>query len=74
MATLTGCLAAVIWLLSHRPNRLWCRFTAWWLVSLGCYLLAVALHHDEVTEVAERTRHRLGRLVRGFVRRLGRVG
>jgi purine-nucleoside phosphorylase len=30
------------------------------------------LTHDEVTRVAERTRHRLERLVRGFVRRLDR--
>ncbi|HKY60982.1 MAG TPA: purine-nucleoside phosphorylase, partial [Gemmatimonadota bacterium] len=28
------------------------------------------LHHEEVTEVAERTRHRLERLIRGFLRRL----
>ena len=39
VATLTGCLAAVIWLACHRPNRLWWRFTAWWL---GCTVLAVA--------------------------------
>jgi arabinofuranan 3-O-arabinosyltransferase len=38
VATLTGCLAAVIWLASHRPNRLWLRFTAWWL---SCTVLAV---------------------------------
>ncbi|MCT7658855.1 alpha-(1-_3)-arabinofuranosyltransferase [Mycobacterium deserti] len=38
VATLTACLAAVIWLLSHRPNRLWWRFTAWWL---ACSALAV---------------------------------
>src|ERR1700754_573562 len=38
VATLTGCLAAVIWLASHRPNRLWLRFTAWWLT---CAVLAV---------------------------------
>ena len=25
VATLTGCLAAVIWWASHRPNRLWLR-------------------------------------------------
>src|ERR1700754_2561785 len=31
VATLTGCLAAVIWLACHRPNGLWCRFTAWLL-------------------------------------------
>jgi arabinofuranan 3-O-arabinosyltransferase len=38
VATLTGCLAAVVWLASHRPNRLWLRFTAWWL---SCAMLAV---------------------------------
>ena len=38
VATLTGCLAAVIWWAAHRPNRLWLRFTAWWL---PCALLAV---------------------------------
>jgi arabinofuranan 3-O-arabinosyltransferase len=38
VATLTGCLAAVIWWASHRPNRLWLRFTAWWL---ACAVLAV---------------------------------
>ena len=39
VATLTACLAAAIWLASHRPNRLWLRFTAWWL---ACAALAVA--------------------------------
>ncbi|WP_239707811.1 alpha-(1-_3)-arabinofuranosyltransferase [Mycolicibacterium smegmatis] len=38
VATLTGCLAAVIWWACHRPNRLWWRFTAWWLL---CGALAV---------------------------------
>lgn len=38
VATLTGCLAAAIWLVCHRPNRLWLRFTAWWL---ACAALAV---------------------------------
>ncbi|HTI76293.1 MAG TPA: alpha-(1-_3)-arabinofuranosyltransferase family protein, partial [Mycobacterium sp.] len=38
VATLTGCLAAAIWLASHRPNKLWWRFTAWWAV---CIVLAV---------------------------------
>ncbi|MGK2882639.1 MAG: alpha-(1-_3)-arabinofuranosyltransferase domain-containing protein [Mycobacterium sp.] len=37
-ATLLGCAAAAIWWLCHRPNRLWWRFTAWWL---PCTLLAV---------------------------------
>ncbi|MEO3758990.1 DUF3367 domain-containing protein [Mycobacterium sp. B14F4] len=38
VATLTGCLAAVIWLACHRPNKLWWRFTAWWGL---CMTLAV---------------------------------
>ena len=38
VATLTGCLAAVIWLVCHRPNRLWLRFAAWWA---ACIVLAV---------------------------------
>jgi arabinofuranan 3-O-arabinosyltransferase len=38
VATLTGCLAAIIWWAAHRPNRLWLRFTAWWL---SCAVLAV---------------------------------
>jgi arabinofuranan 3-O-arabinosyltransferase len=39
VATLTGCLAALIWWACHRPNRLWLRFTAWWFL---CAALAVA--------------------------------
>ncbi|MGW0162273.1 alpha-(1-_3)-arabinofuranosyltransferase domain-containing protein [Mycobacterium sp. NPDC003323] len=38
VATLTGCLAAIIWWAAHRPNRQWWRFTGWWL---GCTALAV---------------------------------
>jgi arabinofuranan 3-O-arabinosyltransferase len=38
VATVTGCLAAIIWWAAHRPNRLWLRFTAWWL---SCAVLAV---------------------------------
>ncbi|MFN6554525.1 alpha-(1-_3)-arabinofuranosyltransferase domain-containing protein [Mycolicibacterium septicum] len=38
VATLTGCLAAIIWWACHRPNRLWWRFTAWWAL---CGALAV---------------------------------
>ena len=34
IATLAGCLPAVIWWACHRPNRLWWRFTAWWLLAL----------------------------------------
>ncbi|HUO38186.1 MAG TPA: alpha-(1-_3)-arabinofuranosyltransferase, partial [Mycobacterium sp.] len=33
VATITGCLAAVIWWACHRPNRLWWRFSAWWLLG-----------------------------------------
>jgi len=33
VATLTGCLAAVIWWAAHRPNKLWWRFTGWWALS-----------------------------------------
>ena len=35
IATLTACLPAVIWWACHRPNRLWWRYTAWWLVALA---------------------------------------
>ncbi|WP_019511742.1 MULTISPECIES: DUF3367 domain-containing protein [Mycobacteriaceae] len=38
VATLTGCLAAIIWWAAHKPNRQWWRFTGWWL---GCTALAV---------------------------------
>ncbi|WP_211372286.1 DUF3367 domain-containing protein [Mycolicibacterium grossiae] len=38
VATLTGCLAAVLWWATHRPNRLWWRFTGWWAL---CTALAV---------------------------------
>jgi arabinofuranan 3-O-arabinosyltransferase len=33
VATLTGCLPAIIWWACHRPNRQWWRFTAWWLMA-----------------------------------------
>ncbi len=39
VATLTGCLPALIWWACHRPNRLWARFTAWWAL---CAALAIA--------------------------------
>ncbi|MCV7301930.1 DUF3367 domain-containing protein [Mycobacterium barrassiae] len=39
VATLTACLVAAIWLVCHRPNRLWWRFTAWWAL---CIVLAVS--------------------------------
>ncbi|MGU3498273.1 alpha-(1-_3)-arabinofuranosyltransferase domain-containing protein [Mycobacterium sp. C31M] len=38
VATLTGCLAAIIWWAAHKPNRQWWRFTGWWL---GATVLAV---------------------------------
>ncbi len=39
VATLAGCLPAVIWWACHRPNRLWWRFTGWWLLSLSLAVL-----------------------------------
>lgn len=39
VATLAGCLPAIIWWLCHRPNRRWWSFTGWWLLALA---LAVA--------------------------------
>ncbi len=33
VATLTGCLPAIIWWLCHRPNRVWLRFSAWWALA-----------------------------------------
>ncbi|WP_396925913.1 alpha-(1-_3)-arabinofuranosyltransferase [Mycolicibacterium sp.] len=33
VATLTGCVPAIIWWLCHRPNRVWLRFSAWWLLA-----------------------------------------
>ena len=35
IATLAGCLPAVIWWACHRPNRRWLRYTAWWLLALA---------------------------------------
>jgi arabinofuranan 3-O-arabinosyltransferase len=34
IATLAGCLPAVIWWACHRPNRRWLRYAAWWLLAL----------------------------------------
>ncbi len=34
IATLAGCLPAVLWWACHRPNRVWWRYTGWWLVAL----------------------------------------
>ncbi len=39
IATLAGCLPAVIWWACHRPNRLWWRYTAWWLLFLALAML-----------------------------------
>jgi arabinofuranan 3-O-arabinosyltransferase len=35
IATLAGCLPAVIWWAGHRPNRRWLRYAAWWLLALA---------------------------------------
>lgn len=47
IATLAGCLPAVIWWACHRPNRLWWRYTAWWALALtlamAWWLVALAL-------------------------------
>jgi len=46
VATLTGCLAALIWWAAHRPNKLWWRFTGWWAFSVVLAVLwwVVALY------------------------------
>jgi arabinofuranan 3-O-arabinosyltransferase len=47
IATLTGCLPAVIWWACHRPNRVWWRYTAWWLgalaLAMSWWLVALTL-------------------------------
>jgi arabinofuranan 3-O-arabinosyltransferase len=47
IATLAGCLPAVIWWACHRPNRVWWRYTAWWLVAcalaISWWLVALIL-------------------------------
>lgn len=45
IATLAGCLPAVIWWACHRPSRLSWRYTGWWLLALTLAVLwwAVAL-------------------------------
>jgi arabinofuranan 3-O-arabinosyltransferase len=45
IATLAGCLPAVIWWACHRPNRRWWRYTGWWLPALALAMTwwAVAL-------------------------------
>ena len=35
IATLAGCLPAVVWWACHRPNRRWWRYTGWWLLALA---------------------------------------
>ncbi len=39
IATLAGCLPAVIWWACHRPNRLWWRYTAWSALALALAVL-----------------------------------
>ncbi len=39
IATLAGCLPAVIWWACHRPNRSWWRYTAWSLLTLALAIL-----------------------------------
>ena len=39
IATLAACLPAVIWWACHRPNRLWWRYTGWWLLALSLAVL-----------------------------------
>ncbi len=39
IATLAGCLPAVIWWACHRPGRLWWRYTGWWLLSVSLAVL-----------------------------------
>ena len=61
VATLTGCLAALIWWAAHRPNKLWWRFTAWWAL---CSVLAVtwwvvALVHARPDQPAVPGLHRI---------------
>ncbi len=45
VASLAGCLPAVIWWACHRPNRRWWRFSGWWLLAsvLAVTWWAVAL-------------------------------
>ena len=39
IATLAGCLPAVIWWACHRPNRSWWRYTAWSLLTFALAIL-----------------------------------
>ncbi|MGE2736162.1 alpha-(1-_3)-arabinofuranosyltransferase domain-containing protein [Mycolicibacterium vaccae] len=47
VATLSACLCAVVWVCCHRPDRVWRRFVAWWLlgVALATAWWVVALLH-----------------------------
>ncbi|EUA16191.1 hypothetical protein I553_1166 [Mycobacterium xenopi 4042] len=35
IATVAGCLPAVVWWACHRPCRVWWRYTGWWLLALA---------------------------------------
>ena len=39
IATLAGCLPAVIWLACHRPNRRWLRYIGWLLLAVALAVL-----------------------------------
>lgn len=39
VATITGCLCAVIWLACHRPTKLWWRFARWWALGIALAVL-----------------------------------
>nr|WP_090345807.1 DUF3367 domain-containing protein [Mycolicibacterium malmesburyense]CRL78395.1 F5/8 type C domain-containing protein [Mycolicibacterium malmesburyense] len=39
VATITGCLCAVIWLACHRPTKLWWRFAGWWALGIALAVL-----------------------------------
>ncbi|MDG3015775.1 alpha-(1-_3)-arabinofuranosyltransferase [Speluncibacter jeojiensis] len=45
VATGAACLVAALWWISHRPDRRWWRFTAWWVPSvlLACFWWLAAL-------------------------------
>ncbi|MGL4306639.1 MAG: DUF3367 domain-containing protein [Mycobacteriaceae bacterium] len=36
VATAAACLVAVLWWISHRPNKRWWAFTLWWIPSVLC--------------------------------------
>ncbi|GAY16426.1 alpha-(1-_3)-arabinofuranosyltransferase [Mycobacterium sp. shizuoka-1] len=39
VATITGCLPALIWWLCHRPNKVWWRFSGWWALASALAVL-----------------------------------